>query len=65
MPVILKPSDYARWLDRAGPDRPPIDLLRPYEAAEIEAHPVDPLVGSVRNNEPGLCVPWDCPPNSQ
>jgi putative SOS response-associated peptidase YedK len=46
-------------------ERPPVDLLRPYEAVEMDTHPVDPRVGSVRNNEPGLCALWDCPPNSQ
>ena len=65
MPVILKPSDYDRWLDRADVDRVPVDLLRPYEAGEMSAHPVDPRVGSVRNNEPRLCALWDCPPNPQ
>jgi len=64
MPVILKPSDYDRWLDRADAERPPVDLLRPYEAAEMTAHEVDPRVGNVRNDEPSLCNIWQCPPNS-
>jgi len=63
--VIVKPSDYDRWLDRRDPERPPVDLLRPYDAREMEAYTVDPRVGSVRNNESGLCAPWACPPNSQ
>jgi hypothetical protein len=50
MPVILKPSDYDRWLDRADAERPPVDLFRPYEAAEMTAHEVDPRVGNVRND---------------
>jgi len=41
MPVILKSSDHDRWLDRTDAERPPVDLLRPYEAAGMEAHPVD------------------------
>jgi putative SOS response-associated peptidase YedK len=65
MPVILKPSDYDRWLNRVDSERPPVDLLKPYDAAQMDAHPVDPRVGSVRNNEPELCVPWECPPHSQ
>jgi putative SOS response-associated peptidase YedK len=65
MPVILKPSDYDRWLDRTDAERPPVDLLRPYEAAEMTAHEVDPRVGNVRNDEPSLCNIWQCPPNSQ
>ena len=64
MPLILKPSDYNRWLQRAKDDRPPVDLLRPYDAELMMSHPVDPRVGNVRNNEQGLCTPWECPPNS-
>jgi putative SOS response-associated peptidase YedK len=64
MPVILKPSDYGRWLDREATERPPLDLLRPFDAAKMTAHPVDPRVGNVRCDEPGLCVAWQCPPNS-
>lgn len=64
MPVILEPTNYERWLDRADADRPPVDLLRPYQADEMTSHPVDPRVGSVRNNEPSLCNTWECPPNS-
>jgi putative SOS response-associated peptidase YedK len=64
MPVILKPTDYDRWLSRDEVERPPIDLLRPYEADRMTAHPVDTRVGNVRNNEPGLCEPMACPPNS-
>jgi putative SOS response-associated peptidase YedK len=64
MPVILKPSDYDRWLSRDESEQPPIDLLRPYDAGKMEAHPVDPRVGNVKVNEPGLCDVWMCPPNS-
>jgi putative SOS response-associated peptidase YedK len=64
MPVILKLSDYDRWLTRDAPEHPPVDLLRPYDAGEMNAYPVDPRVGNARNNEPGLCEPYECPPNS-
>jgi putative SOS response-associated peptidase YedK len=64
MPVILKPSEYDRWLDRSEDERPPVDLLRPYDSGAMTAWPVDPRVGNVRNNEPGLCNAWVCPPNS-
>jgi putative SOS response-associated peptidase YedK len=63
MPAILRPSEYDRWLARNDAGRPPVDLLRPYDADKMEAHPVDPRVGNVRNNEPGLCEVY-CPPNS-
>src|SRR5271170_292907 len=52
MPVILHPRDYNRWLDRHG-DRPPIDLLRPFESDRMSAAPCNPLVGNVKNNGPG------------
>jgi len=42
MPVILQPSEYDRWLTRDEAERPPIDLLRPYDAGEMTAYPVDP-----------------------
>ena len=42
MPVILKPADYDRWLNRIDRGHLPIELLRPYDAAEMEAHAVDP-----------------------
>jgi putative SOS response-associated peptidase YedK len=64
MPVILKPSDYDRWLARDETDRPPTDLLRPYDADKMTTHPVDPRVGNVKNNEPGLCEAYACPLNS-
>jgi putative SOS response-associated peptidase YedK len=64
MPVIVKPSDYDRWLTRDEAERPPVDLLRPYDAGEMTAYPVDPRVGNVRNNEPSLCEVYKRPPNS-
>jgi len=64
MPVILKPADYDRWLSRDENERPPLDLLRPFDADKMEKHAVDPRVGNVKNNEPGLCDAWACPPNS-
>lgn len=59
MPVMLRPTDYDRWLARGIPEHPPIDLLRPYEAGEMEMHPANPAVGNVRNTGPEMLV---CPP---
>src|ERR1035438_4765188 len=39
MPVIVRPSDYDRWLTRDDPERPPVDLLRPYDAGEMKGFP--------------------------
>ena len=53
MPVILHPKDYARWLDRAE-ERPPLDLLRPFEPESMVKWPCNPLVGNFRNNGPEM-----------
>lgn len=57
MPVILLPRDYERWLRRDDPARPPVDLLRPYEAERMHAWRVDAAVGNVKNNAPQLLDP--------
>jgi putative SOS response-associated peptidase YedK len=53
MPVILHPKDYSRWLERES-ERPPVDLLRPFESEAMAATPCNPLVGNVRNNGPEM-----------
>ena len=53
MPVIVPERDYDRWL-KADPDRPPIDLLRPYDAEKMTAWKVDKAVGNVQNDSPEL-----------
>jgi putative SOS response-associated peptidase YedK len=61
MPVILKPVDYTRWLQREpgssegmGHGDPPLDLLRPYDSEAMQTSVCDPLVGNVRNNGPEM-----------
>ena len=54
MPVILHPGDFNRWLDREPTDQPPIDLLRPFPADEMETFEVSKDVGNVKNNSPEL-----------
>lgn len=54
MPVILEPRDYDRWLDPEDPQRPPVDLLRPYPAGKMHAWPVNERVGNVRNDDATL-----------
>ena len=53
MPVILRPRDYDRWLERDS-DRPPLDLLRPFESEEMVKWACNPLVGNVKNNGPEM-----------
>jgi putative SOS response-associated peptidase YedK len=54
MPVILHPRDFDRWLTDYDESRPPIDLLRPYEAEGLRMTPANRLVGNVRNNGPEM-----------
>jgi putative SOS response-associated peptidase YedK len=54
MPVILHPRDFDRWLTDYDESRPPIDLLRPYEAGGMRMTPASRLVGNVRNNGPEM-----------
>lgn len=57
MPVILLPRDYERWLHRDESARPPIDLLRPFDASLMHAWRIDAAVGNVKNNTPDLLQP--------
>jgi len=63
MPVILRPEDYARWLETPDPTHLPTDLLRP-SLLELEAWKVGKAVGNVRNNGPEMCQPWSDEPAS-
>ena len=54
MPVILQPRDYERWLRRDEAARPPVDLLRPFDAEQMRTWRVDPAVGNVKNNSAAL-----------
>ena len=53
MPVILRPKDYGRWLDR-GSEEPHTDLLRPYDADQMVSAPCNPEVGNTKNNGPEM-----------
>jgi putative SOS response-associated peptidase YedK len=55
-PAIVEPTDYTRWLTMEDEGRPPIDLLRPYDADAMKAWKVGSAVGNVRNNDPSLCI---------
>jgi putative SOS response-associated peptidase YedK len=57
MPVIIPERDYDCLLQLGGPDRPPIDLLRPYDADMMMAWKVDRAVGNVKNDRPELIKP--------
>jgi putative SOS response-associated peptidase YedK len=58
MPVILDPSDEARWLDPAFTGPAAISAcLRPFPAERMEAYPVSALVSSPNNDDRGLIEP--------
>jgi putative SOS response-associated peptidase YedK len=54
MPVILPERDWARWLSREEDERPPVDLLRPYDSDAMRRDACNPAVGSVKNNGPEM-----------
>jgi putative SOS response-associated peptidase YedK len=56
MPVILRPRDYDRWMQREVTGQPPVDLLRPFPAEEMEMRPANPAVGNYHNNGPEMLV---------
>jgi putative SOS response-associated peptidase YedK len=58
MPVILPPHAYAQWLDRE-PQKPETlqQLLLPFPADQMTAHPVSTLVNSPANDLPEVIQP--------
>jgi putative SOS response-associated peptidase YedK len=55
-PLLVPPGDWARWLDPALEDPGP-DLLVPGTPGVLQAWPVGPAVGNVRNDGPELVAP--------
>ena len=49
----MRPEDLQQ-LQRGETEQPPVDLLRPFDADEMEMHPANPAVGNVRNNGPEM-----------
>ena len=66
MPVIIPAKDYDRWLQPCDSARPPVDLLRPFDADQMTAWKVDRAVGNVKNDRAELIDPIqiDEPPPS-
>ncbi len=49
MPVILSPNDFAKWLSREVLGKDVVDLIRPFDANQMEAWPVSRQVNSPKN----------------
>ena len=54
MPVILAPSDYARWLSEE-PD--PRELMRPFPASLMRIWPISTRVNKPENDDPSIVEP--------
>ena len=60
-PLLVRPEHWASWLD---PEQPaPTELLVPGRPGELQAWPVGPAVGNVRNNAPALLAPVELDPD--
>jgi len=46
MPVIVKRQDYQRWLEPRDLQRPPMDLVRPFDSDKMKAWRVDPKINN-------------------
>ena len=58
MPVILEESAYNKWLKPGESNTQElINLLRPYEASQMEAYPVSQMVNNPRNDHPNCIQP--------
>ena len=60
MPVILRPEDYAAWLDPANQATTELKkMIKPYPAAAMAAHPVSPRVNTAKYDDPALIEPLE------
>jgi putative SOS response-associated peptidase YedK len=57
MPLLIQKKDYARWLQGGNVERPPVDLLRPFDSDKMTAWQVGTAINSVRNNDASLIEP--------
>src|SRR5262249_7259333 len=54
MPAILRPADYGAWMHRGTTDPSRVmPLVRPYEAAAMQAVPVGPHVNDPKHDDAG------------
>lgn len=61
MPAILLQEHEKLWLSGDIPTKDLMELLMPYPSERMNAWAVDPRIGQVRYNDPGLIQPWSPP----
>lgn len=57
MPLIVRKSDWQRWIEPGMPEQPPLDLLRPFDSEKMKAWRSDIAINNVRNTGPELGAP--------
>ena len=57
MPLIVARKDWQRWLELGNPERPPVDLLRSFDADQMKASRVGERINNVKNNDAALSEP--------
>lgn len=58
MPAILTRELESEWINQELKDKKEIiEMLKPYNAKEMEAHKVSSIVNSVANNNPACITP--------
>ena len=68
MPVILNASNYDLWLDPGLKDTADaLEMLKPYDAPQMSAHPVSSRVNQVQNDDADCAKPVEreSPPKGQ
>lgn len=57
MPVILSREDWTAWLEPEKQEEILQSLLKPFDAAQMQAWAVSPAAGKVANQGEGLIIP--------
>jgi putative SOS response-associated peptidase YedK len=56
MPVILPKEEEKRWLSDIKPEEA-LTMLKPFDASQMKAYEISPLVNSVKNESPDVIKP--------
>jgi putative SOS response-associated peptidase YedK len=57
MPVIIRRSDYQRWLEPGSEEQSPVDLMPPFYSDQMKAWRVDRRINNMKINEPSVDQP--------